>query len=559
MIKALAFRMISIKKLMQNIMQCQDSNLVLPSLNEPENNPFIQKTAIDFRRMELEKADEVFTQLNESNFTMDNEIEKINKTLGCASAINSINGNIIPPESLIIYIENETVPLPEIILNLLTEINYSPDEWYIYGVKNPESFYKSFLLLMQLDFIIKNKTEKKNEIATFKREMALHYETYYKSLEYRKLHMPHYDMIHKLTNMDNYCGYDALRFLCDYCKVNIIILDIIEKKYLEVRYIKNTLIADENVIKNHKQTEFIIIIKYTSETYLPLMNSNGKHIFNQEILKPLLQNYERIIVEKYKEPILEKDIGEDIREDIGGDLGEDIEAENVDECKSTNENEAQGDIHELNLSDIEEPADTQEIGNFLENKTISIFFNNTVASCNDKQINKNPIIITENFNIAIEDMIEIDEDTNNPSLIDNKNDNNNNDNSDKNDKNDKNSFNTLLNQIPMTTVNNNPKIIKQTKQTKQRKSPKTNLQNISIGQNEKDLNKDIITNTTDNLTDNIIAKEELKPIKAYNLLDLQILARVHKIDTQKEGKSGKKVNKTKEEIYVEIKEKIQSL
>jgi hypothetical protein len=51
-------------------------------------------------------------------------------------------------------------------------------------------------------------------------------------------------------------------------------------------------------------------------------------------------------------------------------------------------------------------------------------------------------------------------------------------------------------------------------------------------------------------------KEELKPIKAYNLLDLQMLARLHKIDTQKEGKSGKKVNKTKEEMYYEIKEKL---
>jgi hypothetical protein len=58
-----------------------------------------------------------------------------------------------------------------------------------------------------MDFIIKNKTEKKNEVATFKREMAMQYETFYKSLNYRKLRFPHYEMVHNLTSVDNYAEY----------------------------------------------------------------------------------------------------------------------------------------------------------------------------------------------------------------------------------------------------------------------------------------------------------------------------------------------------------------
>jgi hypothetical protein len=47
-------------------------------------------------------------------------------------------------------------------------------------------------------------------------------------------------------------------------------------------------------------------------------------------------------------------------------------------------------------------------------------------------------------------------------------------------------------------------------------------------------------------------KEELKPLKKYTLLDLQQLSRLHKLPTQKDGTSGKKINKTKEELYTEL-------
>jgi hypothetical protein len=51
-------------------------------------------------------------------------------------------------------------------------------------------------------------------------------------------------------------------------------------------------------------------------------------------------------------------------------------------------------------------------------------------------------------------------------------------------------------------------------------------------------------------------KEELKPLAKYNLVDLQMLAKLHKIDTQKMGNCDKKINKLKGELYEEIKSKI---
>ena len=501
--------MISIQKLMQNLMQCRDSNLALPKLNDVEDNPHLQKTAIDLRRMELEKVEEVFTQLNESNFTMDKELEELNHRLtGSSSTGNTSHSRdnaiamVIPPEALIIYVENETVPLPEVILNLLASVGFSQEEWYIYGVKNPESFYKSFLLLTQLDFIIKNKTEKKNEVSTFKREMALHYETFYKTLEYRKLRLPHHDMIHKLTSMDNYCGYDAIRFLCDYCRVNIIILDILEKKYLDVLFTPNMLVPSV-VKKTHSASEYIIIIKYANETYLPLMNSGGSHVFPTAALDCIARNYERVVVDKFKEP-----------ETVSSDKLE--VNQNADGTAEEYSNAALGDANELNLEDIEEPIESnlEETGNFLDSKTVSVFFNNTVPPP-DKQINMNPIIKAGAFSMAIEDMIEISEVPPVRPVPD--------------------AFETLLDKIPISAS-------KPAEKNTKRKSPKTD--------------KTKTTTLEPAAPAAAPVEEELKPIKSYNLVDLQMLARLHKIDTQKEGKAGKKVNKTKEEMYSEIKDKL---
>ena len=520
--------MITIQKLVQNLTQCRDSNLVLPKLNDIEENPFVQKTAIELRRMELENVEEVFTQLNESNFTMDKELEELNQKLAgsSTSTITSTSSfttsTAISPDALIIYVENETAPLPEVILNLLRAAGNSPDEWYIYGVKNPESFYKSFLLLTQLDFIIKNKTEKKNEVATFKREMALHYETFYKTLEYRNLRLPHHDMIHKLTSMDNYCGYDAIRFLCDYCQVNIILLDIIDRKYLDVQYTPNTLVAGV-VKKSHTSSEFIIIIKYAAETYLPLMNSSGIHIFTQVALDWISRNYERLVVSKFKEP----------RELITSE--------------KAYENTALGDANELNLSDIEEPLEVDATGNFLDSKTVSVFFNNTIPPLN-KQVNLTPIIRAGELSMAIEDMIEISDDLEAPSpetapapapayepYVPVK----------KQDP-----FQTLLDNIP--TKNSKSSTSSKTETyIKERKE----LLDLPNGKGKTKTTTAPAPAHTPTPAP-APAEEDLKPIKSYNLLDLQMLARLHKIDTQKDGKAGKKVNKTKEEMYSEIKEQL---
>jgi len=546
--------MISIEKLMQNLTQCKDTNITLPSMNDTENNKFIQKTAIDIRREELESLDTVITQLNEANYTMDKELEDLqsgnSNTFQSSKANNSDNLGVIPSKSLIVYTENETAPLPEIILNLFNLVGLSVNDWYIYGVKNPESFYKSFMLLTKMDFIIKNKNEKKNEVATFKREMAIQYETFYKTLEYRKLRFPHFEMVHKLTSIDNYAEYDAIKYMVDYSQVNIIILDIIGEKYLDIKYTPHNLLQNTGGTSSE---EFVIIIKYANNTYLPLMNSSIGHKLKSSILETINKHFERIVVDKYKEPHTVNYPNENPSEKSGSD------------------NVIEYGIEDVILDDeiITNPLEFNETGDILNCDTVSVFYNNTIASkVNNLDKKYEPIIKAGTLTFAIEDMIDIEEQEDAP--IGNTNANTNaNANANATDNIKKITIsnpepptilvNHLENQPNQSTQSNDAfadlmkKIPMKGKDKAKRVSPKSSTTATTTLET---LLNTVATNSIDNAKLIDSGEEDLKPIGKYNLLELQMLAKLYKIDTRKQGSAGKMINKTKQEMYEEIQEKM---
>ena len=505
--------MISIDKLVQQLQQCKDTSIKLPSTNE---SIFIQKTAVEIRKYELEMLNNNFKQLNEANYTMDSEL--IQQSIVPNASSNTAFSNTdkkdyiqetIPSKSLIIYMENETANIPEILLKLLPYY-FKENEWYIYGVKNPESFYKSFLLLYKVDFIIKNKTEKKNDVATFKREMAMQYENFYKVLNYRKLHFPRNEMVHNLTSVDNYTEFDMFQFIADYSKINFIILDIITEKYIDVLYTDNTL--NTSFSSNIKNNEYVIIIKYAASTYLPLMNSNGIHGFNAtSIISIISKNFERMVFNKYKEPRY---------------------------CIDYNKTE----------TPLETPLDT--IGSICEDYSFMT-----------RMIDINKLIDVTNITMPVEDMIDIIEQEDEPlgntiTTIDTKT-------FIKVIKNNRitdsslpkqeaiiqkvNDLELILLKVPMASDN-------KPKKTKQAIAIEAKEAKIELVKNSKIVNKNNkpITNNIDtNLED-----ESLKIISKYNLLDLQRMAKLHKIDTQKMGTCGKKINKLKAELYEDIQKKM---
>ena len=164
------------------------------------------------------------------------------------------------------------------------------------------------------------------------------------------------------------------------------------------------------------------------------------------------------------------------------------------------------DEPEMNLSDIEEPieASIEETNNFLDSKTVSVFFNNTISTVKNDDTNNNPIIKTRNLSIAIEDMIEID-----------------NIQQPLNDNSIKNTFETLLDKIPISNSKN--KISSSSKSTKEpikKKSPKILIQSNNTNTN---INTNINTNTNkiyeiEAISDNSFGELIIKTLKKQNRL-----------------------------------------
>lgn len=532
--------MISIEKIIQQLQQCRDTSITLPQSN---NCKYIQKTAIDIRKDELELLNTNFEQLNEANYTMDSEFEKLNKeneTIKHTTEHLQKNNikETIQAKSLIIYNENEATNIPEILLNLINEYNkyenknsennfLDSENIYIYGFKNPDSFYKSFLLLSKVDFIIKNKVDQKNEVATFKREMAVQYETFYKTLNYRKLKFSRNNMVSNLTNTDNYNDYDIFQYISDYTKNNFIILDIITEKYIDIKYSENTIINNDNTNNsiNRNNTNYFIIIKYSNNTYLPLMNNSGEHYFNGNILNYIIKTYERLVFSKFKEA---KDVTIDIETTT----------------QTINKNDDSSKID--NIDDVDNIMEKYSTFNIEE------AFNNSIKLQNENSIIKTNESLT-NSSFTFEDMIDIEEEeeeeNNNIEII------------------------TIENKTSEENKSENDKVIENSESSQSNDVFENIMKNIPVSKNKK--NKDVIKDTQVNdeiklvkttkttkttpdtlLTTTAIAtpyiKEELLPLNKYNLGDLQRLCLLYKIDTQKKGNGSKKINKLKTDLYDEL-------
>ena len=134
-------------------------------------------------------------------------------------------------------------------------------------------------------------------LLTFKKEMAIKLDYYYKTLKYKNYKINKTELVQNIMNQDNYTNYDFYLFVADYCKINMVILDIINYKYLYINYHNNNLLPtnnNKNPDKNH------IIVKYTNNIFLPIMSSNGTHEFNIDLLDVIKSQFE-LDTYKYKE------------------------------------------------------------------------------------------------------------------------------------------------------------------------------------------------------------------------------------------------------------------
>ena len=296
--------MISLDKLMQSI-----SNLNEKELRLPDDNKFTQRTIYQHLKDELlanknelnEITPETVDVLDHFNkFNLPSKDENLNKEISDDFVVSNDNlfdlnslqslSNYINPlddlllnhkdeenkqsedlDSLMIYNENDTVDLPEIISKILSPYQ---NNFYLYGFKNPNSLAKSIKMLYESDFILKSKSEKENEAVTFIREMAVQLDTFYKKYNYKKLKLNKNEMLEKLLNNNH--SYATNLYISDYIKNNYFILNITDKTYKKY---------------THSDSDFYFAVIYYDNTYLPLMNSNGNHYINKQIIDNIEQYF----------------------------------------------------------------------------------------------------------------------------------------------------------------------------------------------------------------------------------------------------------------------------
>lgn len=293
--------MISLESIVQHVKKCKANKLTLPI----EENEFIQKTAYQLRINQLQNMSNMIQDdFNQHiDYTMSKELANLqDNTVVTQEEFNheKTTSNTIDNQSLIIITENGTSNIPEVITKIFSTYNKEQiitggtsidlNNYYIYGLKNPESLCKSILLLYDTSFIILKSNMRKNYVLTFKKEMAIKLETYYKTLAYRQYKINKSNLTQAIMNQDNYSHYDFLIFIADYCKINFAVLDIINYKYTYVDYQQNTLLPTHD---GEIPDKLFIIIKYTNNVFLPIMNTNGHHYFPLDFLDIIKSQYEK--------------------------------------------------------------------------------------------------------------------------------------------------------------------------------------------------------------------------------------------------------------------------
>lgn len=267
----------------------------------PDGNKYTQRTAYQMRVEELEEimsssnsdiSEYVNTTMNiTSNIT--NSLENSIKTE--LESNEKLNKEIKETNNNIIFNEDEILDIPEIISclfkNSTNKSKLHKKDYYVYGIKNKNSFFTSLVLFTQTDYIVKTTSEKNGIVISFKRELGLKLETTFSQFDYKELKFKKNKMITDLMN-DHKLDFSLQVASIDYIKNDVCIINIDTKSYM---YLKSYNIENTNNLS------FYIILNINNN-FVPIMNSSGNNLFNDDTFKLIKANFEKGICEKpYKE------------------------------------------------------------------------------------------------------------------------------------------------------------------------------------------------------------------------------------------------------------------
>ena len=267
----------------------------------PEGNKFTQKSAYQMKVSDLENlvcndvsqlndyVDKTMNITSQKGTRSSNYNQSHNHSSNSSSTSTSDNKQLITNDNSIIFSQDEILNIPHILEPIFQSLN--KDNYYVYGIKNNNSFFNSLVLLTQKDYIIKSKSEKSGCVSSFKRELGLKVETNFNDYDYKELGFKKSDMITNL--IDNLpINFQVKMAAIDFIKKNVCIININKKTYVFLEnYNDNSVDDDDNTLS------FYILIQI-NDIYIPILNTDGIHHFNKDLLEIIKRQFEKDIDNK---------------------------------------------------------------------------------------------------------------------------------------------------------------------------------------------------------------------------------------------------------------------
>lgn len=455
--------------------------------------------------------------LNSSNQDAINKIEELEKN----KLINTVNYKIYFTNK-----ENSKIPLPELLLdvfkkyndnktNLMDFNNLNINKVYMYGTKNPESYFKSLLYLTKHDFITKNKFNMNQDILNFKKQMSFNIDDFYDMNNYKYVSNKVYkktNLVPNLLHKETYTDEGIYYLSANYLNQNLIILNLQENKFYLSLNMPLYSIDFEDLLRM-KDERFYFIVNYNN-CYLPVFYHNIDNLFDINLLKVLLDNFELENKQYFSVAVLKQKIEiYNMREEAKR-----IEREQIEK----NRQQSRGEYN-TNFKDGTEPSEhdqfIQHVIENLENRNTEDVFDNMFKD-NEKYQEHTKIVNEQNKKRNERTKRELEKRKEVLEQLEEK------------EKKESNS-------VSDTNTNTDSKT---KKDSKVKSKPK------KINKSSKESSKENSKTKTKTKS-----KLELDDISKYKLIDLQNLANDNNINIKKEAANGKMKNRTKQELYNDLK------
>lgn len=197
------------------------------------------------------------------------------------------------------FTENELLALPEVVQRIVkSDTAKQLERVKVYGFKNPESFYKSLILVRSPEFATQTKFNRTQTIMKFKRELAFGANEIQRSHGYHRLIDPVFKLdqiVRNLIDRETYVDNGICQLACDFVKRSIIVFDVIGKKYSVFRHRSNVSFGQDN----EQLGPTYLLINYNG-SYLPCIYVDTHNTFDgQALAMELAKQYEHANQDMY--------------------------------------------------------------------------------------------------------------------------------------------------------------------------------------------------------------------------------------------------------------------